>query len=185
MVLRLRASFRAASMDYLEQSMRVSVIEEASGQVILDGTTEDSDERSVHLDSIDVSSSKVYILKYEFFEKNVGFTSYEERSVSSANLGASACSKPFVVQELYFGEKSLITMRAKEYHEHIEEAESAWGESLKERDLSLLASDCKLSTLNNSARAVDKGDDALYCGIHAYLYPLAGQKSDEFNTIWQ
>lgn len=36
--------------------MTVKLIEEESGKVIVDGSTEDYDERSVHLDSIDVSS---------------------------------------------------------------------------------------------------------------------------------
>lgn len=45
----------------------MSVIEEESKRVIVDGSTEDADERSVHLDSIELSSSRSYIIKYEFF----------------------------------------------------------------------------------------------------------------------
>ena len=78
LVLRLRASLRSANMDDTSQSMRVSVIEEQSGRVVVDGSTEDKDERSVHLDTIELSSSKAYIIKYEFFEKNVGIRSYED-----------------------------------------------------------------------------------------------------------
>ena len=51
--------------------MRVSVIEELSGKVIIDGSSNINDERRVHLDSIEISSDKAYIIKYEFFEKNV------------------------------------------------------------------------------------------------------------------
>ena len=77
--------------------MRVSVTEEATGIVVVDGSTEDNDERSVHLDSIDISSAKSYIIKYEFFQKNVGMRSFEDKTISSGHLGASGCTKPFVV----------------------------------------------------------------------------------------
>jgi len=98
LVLRLRASLHSARMDEIAQSMRVSVAEEGSGKrVIVDGSTEDGDERSVHLDSIELSSSKSYIIKYEFFEKNAGVKSYEDLSVSGSHMGATSCSKPFVV----------------------------------------------------------------------------------------
>ena len=95
-------------MDDTSQSMRVSIREEGGGRVVVDGSTEDSDERSVHLDSIELSSSKIYIIKYEFFEKNVGIRSYEDRTVSAAHMGASSCSKPFVVQELAITAKELV-----------------------------------------------------------------------------
>lgn len=84
-------------MDTTAQGMKVSVVEEASGKIIVDGSTEDSDERNVHLDSIDISSSKSYIIKYEFYEKNIGMRSYEDKSISAAHMGAASCSKPFVV----------------------------------------------------------------------------------------
>lgn len=77
-VLRLRASLRAASMDSVSQSMRVSVIEEDGGKIIIDGSTEAKDERNVHLDSVEISSGKVYIIRYEFFEKFYGRSGYEE-----------------------------------------------------------------------------------------------------------
>jgi len=78
--------------------MRVRVQEEQSGKrVIIDGSSEDSDQRSVHLDSIELSSSKSYVIQYEFFEKNVGVKSYEDLSVSGAHMGATSCSKAFVV----------------------------------------------------------------------------------------
>lgn len=47
--------------------MRVTVLEEQGEKVVIDASTEDHDERSVHLDSIALESTKVYIIKYEFF----------------------------------------------------------------------------------------------------------------------
>ena len=47
--------------------MRVSITDEANGQVVVDGSTEDHDERQVHLDSVTMSSSHSYLIKYEFF----------------------------------------------------------------------------------------------------------------------
>ena len=44
MVLRLRAQYRTQHADYVDQGMKVSVIEEATGTVVVDGSTEDHDE---------------------------------------------------------------------------------------------------------------------------------------------
>lgn len=79
LVLRLRASLRAAGMDSIQQGMRVSVTDEQSGQVVVDGTTEDSDERRVHLDSLLIASDRAYIIKYEFFQKSVGLRSFDDK----------------------------------------------------------------------------------------------------------
>lgn len=136
LVLRLRASLRSARMDDTSQSMRVSIREENGGRVVVDGSTEDNDERSVHLDTIELSSSKAYIIKYEFFEKNVGIRSYEDKTVSSAHMGASSCSKPFVVQELVITAKELLVQRARKY----KEARASTSDELgpKEHDISEL-----------------------------------------------
>jgi len=34
-------------------------------------------------------------------------------------MGASSCSKPFVVQELVIASKDLLVKRAQKYHDHI------------------------------------------------------------------
>lgn len=94
--------------------MRVTLLEEEGGRVLADGSTEDHDERSVHLDSISLTPSQVYVLKYEFFQKNSG-VGQEERSISSAHMGASACSRPFVVAELVIASKKLLQKRAEAY----------------------------------------------------------------------
>ena len=77
LILRLRASLRSPGMDHASETMRVSVVEESSGKVIVEGNSADHDERNVHLDSVDLHSSKVYAIKYEFFEKNEGLGSLE------------------------------------------------------------------------------------------------------------
>lgn len=77
--------------------MRVSVLEESSGTIVIDGSTDDNDERSVHLDSINLSSTKTYLIKYEFFEKNIGATSFTDKVISGGHMGATGCSKPFVI----------------------------------------------------------------------------------------
>jgi len=102
-------------MDSTDQGMKVSVIEEQSGQTIVDGSTEDYDERKVHLDSLRLQSSKSYVIKYEFYEKNVGLKSFEERLISAGHMGAIACSKPFVIQELTIISKDLISERVRKY----------------------------------------------------------------------
>ena len=84
-------------MDNADQGMKVTVTEEGTGRVVVDGSTEDYDERRVHLDSVDLSSSMDYTIKYEFYEKNVGLRSFEDKTISAGHMGASACSKPFVI----------------------------------------------------------------------------------------
>lgn len=51
-MFRLRATLRSANMDSSDQGMRVKLAEEATGTVVVDASTEDYDERSVHLDSV-------------------------------------------------------------------------------------------------------------------------------------
>lgn len=116
-MFRLRASLRSANMDSTDQGMRVKLVEEATGNVIVDGSTEDYDERSVHLDSVEVSSQKAYIVTYEFFEKNIGIRSFEDKTISGGHMGAISCSKPFVTQELAIVSKDLVTERARRYKE--------------------------------------------------------------------
>lgn len=87
--------------------MRVTLLEEDGGKVLIDGSSEDHDERSVQLDSISLTPTQAYVLKYEFFQKNSG-TGVEERSISSAHMGATACSRPFVVAELVITSKKLL-----------------------------------------------------------------------------
>ena len=60
-----------------------------------------------------MKSSKIYIIKYEFFEKNEGLGSFETTTVSSGHMGATACSKPHVVAEMVIASKNLIEERAK------------------------------------------------------------------------
>ena len=61
-------------MDSADQGMRVSIIEltsgdrnPANGKIIIDGSSEDMDQRNVHLDTVELSSEKTYLFKYEFF----------------------------------------------------------------------------------------------------------------------
>ena len=57
--------------------MKVTVSEEESGRVIVEGSSADHDERNVHLDAVDLTSSKVLLIKYEFYEKNEGLGNLE------------------------------------------------------------------------------------------------------------
>jgi len=186
LILRLRATLRSANMDQVDQSMKVSVIEEKSGQVVLDGTTEDHDERSVHLDSVELSSSLAYIIKYEFFEKNVGLKSFEDKLVSGAHMGASSCSKPFIVQELVIASKELLVRRANKYHElRDKQNPNEHSKIPKEHDLQDFHKFCDFSRFNNSALDLKQGESGLYCPRVAFRYPLAGQSPQDLNTIFE
>jgi hypothetical protein len=133
-------------MDYIAQTMRVSVIEEQSGKVVIDGTTEEDDQRSVHLDSIDISSSKTYIIKYEFFEKNAGLLDLADSTISAAHMGATACNRPFVVQEMVLISKDLMKHRAATYRDNLMKSKK---EAEEELSISKLTERCPFSSLNN------------------------------------
>jgi hypothetical protein len=96
-MLRLRASFRSPRMDSTDQGMKITVLEEDTGRVVTSGSSEANDERSVLLDSTDLSSSKSYILQYEFFEKSVVMEGEDDILVSGGHMGAMACTQPFIV----------------------------------------------------------------------------------------
>jgi len=112
LLLRLRSSLNSAKMDESDQGMRVSIIEEESKRVVIDASTEDVDERNVHLDSIHISSKLTYIIKYEFFEKSPVKGNIVQKSISGSHMGSVSCSKPFVVQELVIISKELLHYRA-------------------------------------------------------------------------
>ena len=164
--------------------MKVTVTEEHGGQVIVDASTEDNDERGVHLDSIELSSNKSYIIKYQFFEKNVGLSSFEEDTVSAAHMGATACSRPFVVQELVIANKDMLTKRIQNYREHRDNEPDGTLYGPKEHDLADMHKFCDFTQMNNSALTLDKGESGLYCPRTTFSYPTSGESPQELNTVF-
>ena len=65
--------------------------------MVVEANSANHDERNVHLDAVDLHSSKVYTIRYDFYEKNEGLGSLEQTAISSGHMGATACSKPHVV----------------------------------------------------------------------------------------
>jgi hypothetical protein len=159
-------------MDHASQTMRVTVTEEISGRVIVEGSSADHDERNVHLDSVDLYSSKAYLVKYEFFEKNEGLGDLEQTPVSSGHMGASACSKPHVVAELVIASKKLIEERAREYsgERHNDRSQV----EVYERDFTELPKVCDFGLLNNTSADLRHGESGLYCGRNSYKYDMVG-----------
>ena len=170
-------------MDSEQQGMRVSVTEEGSGIVVVDGSTEDNDERSVHLDSIEISSSKAYVIKYEFFQKNIGMKSFEDKTISSGHLGASGCTKPFVIQELLIAAKQLIVSRSKKYTSMRSDPEQKKLLGDTEHDITDLQTNCNFSTLNNEHETHARGEVGLYCQRHTYTYHIGGAPT-ETNLVY-
>ena len=154
--------------------MKVSVIDEKSGQTVIDGSTEEYDERKVHLDSLDLQSSRSYIIKYEFFEKNVGLKSFEDRLISAGHMGAIACSKPFVIQELTIISKDLISQRIKDYRDshNLDNKKMLSKLGGDEHQISDIDKRCDFSTLNNEKASYQHGENGLYCGKQSYTYSL-------------
>ena len=67
LIMRLRAEFRSAYMDTIDQAMVVEVIEEGTNRVIAKASTVEDDERALRLDSTEMSSDKSYIFRYHFY----------------------------------------------------------------------------------------------------------------------
>lgn len=156
--------------------MRVSVIEEESKRVIVDGSTEDADERNIHLDSIHLSSKHTYIIQYEFFEKSPVRGSFVKRTIAGSHMGSIGCSKPFVVQELVIISKELLRTRAKQHLAHLDKYE---------HDISQLPVKCDLKMLDNTNIDLQRGENGLYCQREHYHYSLAGESPQDLNTIYE
>jgi len=166
-------------MDDSDQGMRVSVIQEDGGRVIVDGSTEDADERNVHLDSVELSSSHSYIIKYEFFAKSPVKGNIDEKTIAGSHMGAIACGKPFVVQELVVASKELLRQRAKQHRALLEK------EHREEPDVSELPKACDFGMLDNSNVDLERGENGLYCNRKQYHYSLVGESPQELNTIFE
>lgn len=151
-------------MDESDQGMRVSVIQEDGNRTIVDGSTDDADERNVHLDSVELSSTHSYIIKYEFFAKSAVKGTHHTKTIPGSHMGAVSCSKPFVVQELVIVSKELVKQRAKG---HLE-AEKG------EHDISELPKQCDFSMLDNTNVDEQRGENGLYCSSEHYHYSLKG-----------
>lgn len=115
LMLRLRATFRSPRMDTIDQGMKISVLEEATGRVVVEGSSEMDDERTVILDSTELSSQKAYVLQYQFFAKGVLMDHEDDVLVSGGHMGAMSCTQPFIVQELAIVSKDLVKDRVGQY----------------------------------------------------------------------
>lgn len=73
------------------------MLEQGSNRVVVEESTENNDERTLHLDSVELSSEKSYVIKYEFFEKSVQLEHASDVLISGGHMGAMACSQPFVI----------------------------------------------------------------------------------------
>ena len=184
LMLRLRASFRSPRMDSMDQGMKVSVLEEGTGRVVAEGSSEEDDERSVHLDSTELSSSKAYVLQYEFFEKSVTLDHEDDILVSGGHMGAMACTQPFVVQELALVSKDLVKDRVNHYlHPTNAMMDVVEGRAL-EHEVSEMPKHCDLTSLDNVAIDKIKGDHGLYCARLDYTYPISAYSSG-LNTVYE
>lgn len=173
LMLRLRASFRSPRMDSMDQGMKISVLEEDTGRVIISGSSEANDERTVHLDSLDLSSEKAYVFQYEFFEKSVTLEHEDDILVSGGHMGAMACTQPFIVQELAIVSKDLVHERVGHYnHPPRAMMDVVEGRAL-EHEISEMPTHCDLTSLNNVAIDKIQGDTGLYCGRLDYTFPLS------------
>lgn len=124
----------------------------------------------MHLDSIEVSSTKTYQVKYEFWEKNLGAKSYEDKTISAGHMGSSACSKPFVVQELAIVSKDLLQQRVRAYKDA--KAGDARTEShlYTEHDITALGETCDFKLLDNQLAPSEGGERGLYCNKKTHTY---------------
>ena len=164
LLLRLKASLKAAEVDYVTQSMKVTLLEEESGRVVVDGASVFDDARSVHLDSLEISSSKSYSIKYEFFEKNDGVLDLQDKTISAAHIGATACNRPFVVQELVIVSQDLMKHRVSTYLDaNLHSRDSVIGLNLWEHDIKDLSSKCDFKDLDNQRVDLKSGEQGLYC----------------------
>jgi hypothetical protein len=181
LILRLRATLKSPGIDYTSQVMRVSVIEEETGRVVVEANSADHDERSIHLDAVELRSSKVYQIKYEFFEKNQGLGNFEDTAVSSGHMGANACSKPHVVAELVIASKNLIEERSKVYREKKIDDKT---QVETEKEAGEIADHCDFKVLANADADLKHGENGLYCNRNHYKYDIKQADPTGMNVIY-
>ena len=102
-------------------------------------------------------------------------------------MGASSCTKPFVVQELVIAAKELIVHRAKLYHDSTTSTQSSTNSTYghEEHELTSLSERCAFTTLGNAGKDLTHGESGLYCPRAAYTYSLAGEAPQELNVIYE
>lgn len=143
LIMRLRAEFRSAYMDTIDQAMVVEIIEEGTNRVIAKGSTVEFDERALRLDSTEMSSDKSYLFRYRFYEKSVIFKDDRNVLISGGHMGAVECNQPFIVQELTIMSKDLVKERANLYaHPIAAQIDTVNGRSV-EHPISELTNFCK------------------------------------------
>lgn len=102
-------------------------------------------------------------------------------------MGASSCTKPFVVQELVIAAKELLVHRAKLYRDSKASAKGATSPTygLEEHELTSLSERCSFATLGNTGNDLTRGESGLYCPRAAFSYSLAGEAPQELNVIYE
>lgn len=74
--------------------MTVALYESESGSILVDATSQDDNEGSVKLEYLDLKPDIEYILKYEFFDKQlVDNWDLPENSISASY---TSCRLPFI-----------------------------------------------------------------------------------------
>lgn len=90
--------------------MRVSLIEQESGSILIDATSIDDNEGVARLDYTSLSYDTMYVLKYEFFEQQI-VSSNSELSQTQFSTSNTECKLPFILQELLIIDSQLAKSR--------------------------------------------------------------------------
>jgi len=96
-------------------------------------------------------------------------------------MGASACSKPFVVQELVIASKDLIRDRATQYKQKGANNGGIPQDHKPEYDITSLKKHCNFELMNNTKEDLKHGEDGVYCQRMAYRYSISSHASQELN----
>lgn len=117
----------------------------------------------------------------------MGLRSFEDKlqQISAGHMGASSCTKPFVVQELVIAAKELIVHRARLYHDAKGASAASLTYGLEEYELTSLTERCSFATLGNAGNDLTHGESGLYCPRSAFSYSLAGEAAQELNVIYE
>jgi len=101
-------------------------------------------------------------------------------------MGASACSKPFVVQELLISSSQLIIDRVNKYKaiEGEGEVDQEHNFGQVEHPVKMLPEHCQFKTLDNTGVDLKRGENGLYCSKKTFTYEVGSLGSGELVEVF-
>ena len=142
--------------------MRVTILEEHSGSIIIDGTTLDfGDQGYVSLDTDELKDNTDYVLRYDLYDTQLhsASASDDEAAFAQRSMTNVRCKHPFITQELMVVDRRLLKHRIAEANQFADKAKDFSVSGLR---------NCDFQSINNSYDS-SSFQESMYCQESLYL----------------